>query len=38
LSDADLDSYFVDRAKPRHIQHALVQLGERLSHGQNGKR
>ena len=38
LSDADLDSYFVDRAKPRHIQHALVQLGERLSHGQDGKR
>ena len=38
LSDADLDSYFADREKPRHIQHALVQLGERLSHGQSGAR
>jgi biotin carboxyl carrier protein len=35
LSDSDLDAYFADRAKPRHIQHALVQLGERVSHGQN---
>jgi biotin carboxyl carrier protein len=38
LSDADLDTYFADRAKPRHIQHALVQLGERLSRGQNAAR
>ncbi len=35
LSDSDLDAYFADRSKPRHIQHALVQLGERVSHGQN---
>ncbi len=35
LSDSDLDAYFADRAKPRHIQHALVQLGERASRGQN---
>ena len=35
LGDSDLDAYFADRSKPRHIQHALVQLGERLSHGQN---
>ena len=35
LSDSDLDAYFADRGKPRHIQHALVQLGERLSRGQN---
>ena len=35
LSDSDLDAYFADRAKPRHIQHALVQLGERVSRGQN---
>jgi len=38
LSDADLDTYFADTAKPRRIQHALVQLGERLSHGQTGVR
>ncbi|MCU1237216.1 MAG: biotin/lipoyl attachment protein, partial [Candidatus Solibacter sp.] len=38
LSDSDMDSYFADAGKPRHIQHALVQLGERLSHGQPGAR
>ena len=38
LSDADLDAYFADRSKPRHIQHALVQLGERVSHGQSAAR
>jgi biotin carboxyl carrier protein len=32
LSDSDLDQYFHDRSKPRHAQHALVQLGERLTH------
>ena len=35
LSDAQLDSYFADRAKPRHAQHALVQLGERLQRHQD---
>jgi biotin carboxyl carrier protein len=38
LGDSDLDAYFADRSKPRHIQHALVQLGERMSHGQNVSR
>jgi biotin carboxyl carrier protein len=38
LSDSDLDQYFADTAKPRHAQHALVQLGERLSHGNNVSR
>jgi len=38
LSDAQLDEYFADTAHPRHAQHALVQLGERLSHGQNVER
>src|SRR4051794_39345674 len=38
LSDAEMHQYFVDREKPRHIQHALVQLGERMSHGQSGAR
>jgi biotin carboxyl carrier protein len=35
LSDRDLDGFFADRSSPRHAQHALVQLGERLSHHQN---
>jgi len=35
LSDAQLDQYFADRSKPRHAQHALVQLGERLSRGES---
>ena len=35
LSDSDIDAYLADTSKPRHAQHALVQIGERLSHGQN---
>lgn len=35
LSDSDIDEYFADRDKPRHAQHAMVQLGERLTHRQN---
>jgi HEAT repeats len=31
LSDGELDQYIHDQQKPRHIQHALVQLGERIS-------
>lgn len=31
LTDADIDSYLADRSKPRHAQHALVQIGERMS-------
>jgi multidrug efflux pump subunit AcrA (membrane-fusion protein) len=38
LSDSDIDSYFADSSKPRHIQHAMVQVGERLSRGQSGAR
>jgi biotin carboxyl carrier protein len=38
LSDSDLDAYFADTSKPRHAQHALVQVGERISHGQNVSR
>ena len=33
LSDSDLDQYFADRAHPRHAQHALVQLSDRLARG-----
>ena len=38
LSDSDLDEYFADKGHPRHGQHALVQLGERISHRQNVSR
>ncbi len=30
LTDRELDQYIHDQQKPRHIQHALVQLGERM--------
>jgi len=33
LSDQQLTEYLHDEKKPRHIQHALVQLGERMSRG-----
>jgi hypothetical protein len=32
LSDQQLIEYLHDTKKPRHIQHALVQTGERMSH------
>src|SRR5690242_13640686 len=31
LTDRELNQYIHDTQKPRHIQHALVQLGERLA-------
>ena len=33
LSDPQMTEYLHDDKKPRHIQHALVQLGERMSRG-----
>jgi HEAT repeat len=33
LSDQQLNEYLQDNKKPRHIQHALVQLGDRMSRG-----
>ena len=30
LSDKEIAEYLADTAKPRHIQHALVQVGERM--------
>jgi hypothetical protein len=33
LSDSELNEYLHDNNKPRHIQHALVQLGDRMSKG-----
>jgi biotin carboxyl carrier protein len=35
LDDTELDRYFSDSDKPRHAQHALVQLGERVAQHQN---
>jgi biotin carboxyl carrier protein len=35
LSDTQLDEYFADAAHPRHVQHALVQVGERIVRGQS---
>ena len=31
LSDQDLQTYLHDEQKPRHMQHALVQIGERMA-------
>jgi hypothetical protein len=31
LTDSELDQYIHDQQKPRHVQHALVQLGERMA-------
>jgi len=31
LTDAEIGEYLADRAKPRHAQHALVQLGEHMA-------
>ncbi len=33
LSDAEISQYFAENDKPRHIQHALVQVGERMARG-----
>jgi HEAT repeat protein len=36
LSDAEIDEYLADTSKPRHIQHALSQIEERMSKGDGG--
>jgi HEAT repeat protein len=33
LSDAEIDEYLADTSKPRHIQHALSQVEERMAKG-----
>src|SRR5262245_59000662 len=35
LSDAEIERYFADSARPRRAQHALVQIGERMSRNQD---
>jgi biotin carboxyl carrier protein len=36
LSDRQLSEYLLDDKKPRHIQHALVQIGERVARHETG--
>src|SRR5689334_11233545 len=38
LTDAQIDEYFADKAKPRHAQQALVQVEERISRRQDASR
>jgi hypothetical protein len=38
LSDQQMTEYLHDDKKPRHIQHALVQLGDRMSHSDSAAR
>src|SRR5580704_16720230 len=38
LSANDLDEYFADKSKPRHAQHALVQLSDHLARHENVSR
>jgi biotin carboxyl carrier protein len=37
LSDQEITQYLRDDHKPRHIQHALVQIGERMNRGDRGQ-
>ncbi len=36
LSDADISKYLADEKNPRHVQHALVQVQQRLERGDTG--
>jgi biotin carboxyl carrier protein len=38
LTSRDLDQYLADKSKPRHAQHALVQLSDRLARHENVSR
>ncbi|HKR60711.1 MAG TPA: hypothetical protein VJS64_13405 [Pyrinomonadaceae bacterium] len=38
LSDADITSYLSDQQHPRHIQHALLQVQERIARGDTSVR
>jgi hypothetical protein len=33
LPDSELEKYLNDKSQPRHVQHALVQIGERIEKG-----
>lgn len=36
LSDADIATYLVDHKRPRHVQHALLQIQQRIESGDPG--
>ena len=36
LSDADISKYLVDEKNPRHVQHALLQIQQRMERGDTG--
>ena len=36
LSDEDISQYLVDEKKPRHVQHALLQVQQRIERGEAG--
>jgi hypothetical protein len=36
LSDADITKYLVDVSHPRHVQHALLQIQQRIERGDKG--
>src|SRR4030095_8758540 len=38
LTDADIAKYLVDEKHPRHVQHALLQIQQRIERGDPGAR
>jgi len=36
LSDADISKYLADEKNPRHVQHALLQIQQRMERGDGG--
>jgi hypothetical protein len=38
LSDADISKYLADEKNPRHVQHALLQIQQRIERGDAGAR
>lgn len=38
LKDEEIDTYLADETKPRHVQHALAQLAEKIARGDEGAR
>jgi hypothetical protein len=38
LSDADVSKYLADEKNPRHVQHALVQIQQRMERGDTGSK
>ncbi|HEU4796004.1 MAG TPA: HEAT repeat domain-containing protein [Pyrinomonadaceae bacterium] len=38
LSDADISKYLADEKNPRHVQHALLQIQQRMERGDSGSK